>query len=219
MELPYARSQDKLRDCLEQATGKSVFLVITDNSTRVVSVRPGSRTVCVRLHWMFLHAGDDVVGEIAGFIRVRKGKTPLINRFIRENRHCLRERKPRPFKGRIQGSHFNLKELFDSLNQEYFCGRVSAKIGWGKKNSRRSVRKRTLGSYCRQSNVIRINPVLDRKNIPLYYIRYVVYHEMLHCEVGESADNGRRLVHSSEFRIREREFKEYHKARTWDKRH
>lgn len=217
LTLPYALNRDKLKGYLDQYTGRSISLVITDNSTRIVSVKSGKNTVSVRLHWMFLQAGDEIIKEIAGFIGKGTKNTPLISKFIQDNRRCLKAGNRKPYKGHTQGKFFDLKGLFDSLNREYFSGRISASIGWGRRGSPRLVRKRTLGSYCSKSDVIRINPVLDRKNIPLYYIRYVIYHEMLHCDIAGNSGDGRRPVHSSEFKRREKMFREYGKARAWGK--
>jgi len=75
-----------------------------------------------------------------------------------------------------------------------------------------------LGSYCKHTGTIRINPVLDRRNVPLYFIRFVVYHEMLHSSMREERKNGRRSVHNPEFRKRERLFREYEKAISWEKK-
>jgi len=219
LTIPYALNQDRLKDILEQGAGKPVSLIITDNATRMVSVKPENNAVSVRLHWMFLHAGDEVIREIAVFLKNSRRRTPFITRFIRENRHCIKKGNGSPYRGNTQGKYFDLKELFDSINREYFDQRIHASIEWGRKSPRRSVRRRTLGSYCRDYNIIRIHPVLDRKNTPLYYIRYVIYHEMLHSEIGEENRNGRRLMHSSEFRRRERMFSEYRKAKEWDARH
>lgn len=219
LSFPYAMNKDRLKDCLEQSANKPVSLVITDNSSRMVSVKPGKENVSVRLHWMFLHAGDPVIREIAAFLKNSRRSTPLLSRFIRENRHCIRRGNGRPYRGNTRGKYFDLQEIFDSVNREYFDQRIHASIEWGRKSLRRSVRRRTLGSYCRDNNIIRIHPFLDRKHIPLYYIRYVIYHEMLHSEIGEENRNGRRLLHSSEFRRREKMFREYGKAREWDARH
>lgn len=219
LTIPYALNQDRLKNILGQSAGKPVSLIITDNSTRMVSVKPENNAVSVRLHWMFLHAGDAVIREIAAFLKNSRRRTPRITTFIRENRHCIKKGNGRLYIGNTKGKYFDLKELFDSINCEYFDQRVHASIGWGRKSPRRSVKRRTLGSYCRDNNIIRIHPVLDRKNVPLYYIRYVIYHEMLHSEIGEENRNGRRLMHSSEFRRRERMFREYRKAKEWDTRH
>jgi len=216
----FLNSKDTLEDYLEKMSGKSVSLTITDNSTSLLSIRTKSNLVSVRMHWMFLNADDEVIREMASFIKTRKGRTPLIRKFIRENQISIkkREQNSRQLSIRTQGRFHNLREIFDDLNNEYFGGRITASISWGKENARRAVRNRTLGSYCGHTDTIRINPVLDRKNVPCYFIRYVVYHEMLHSDVEEERKNGRRSVHSSKFRKLERLFKDYGKAVLWEKR-
>jgi hypothetical protein len=219
LTLQFSAGKDDLKNSLERLVGKTLSLIITDNSASLLSIRTKGNSVAVRMHWMFLNAGVDVIREIAGFIESRRGRTPLVRRFINENKLCLRKRQRAagPVCIRTQGRFYNLREIFDDINKEYFEGSVVALIGWGKGNSRRVVRKRTLGTYCRHTDAIRINPVLDRRSVPHYLIRYVVYHEMLHRVVGESKNNGRRSVHSPEFRKRERMFKEYAKAVFWEK--
>jgi len=219
LSLHFSNSKDTLRDFLEKITRKSVSLTLTDNSISMLSIKKKNNSFSVRMHWMFLDAGKEVIGEIANFIKTRKGQTPLIRKFISENQTCLKnkERHSKQFSIRTQGRFCNLREIFDSLNNNYFGAGITASISWGKQNSRRAVRKRTLGSYCRHSNTIRINPVLDRRNVPHYFIEYVIYHEMLHSAVREERKNGRRPMHTSEFRKRERLFKEYDKAISWEK--
>jgi predicted metal-dependent hydrolase len=220
MRLLVSHSEDTVRDFLAKMTGQDISLTLTDNSTSMLSIRKKGGSVAVRMHRMFLTAGEEVIREIAGFIKKRKGQTPLIRQFIRDNRALLkkRERKGRPPSLCEQGRIYHLRKIFDALNNEYFEGGVSAAIGWGKRNSRRAVRKRTLGTYCGTINTIRINPVLDRRNIPHYFIRFVVYHEMLHSAVKEERKNGRRAMHTPEFRRREKLYKDYEKATVWERR-
>jgi predicted SprT family Zn-dependent metalloprotease len=219
LSFQFSNSKDTLREYLERITRKSVSLILTDNSTSMLSIRTKSNSISVRMHWMFLNADKEIIREIANFIKTRKGRTPLIRKFISENRNCLknRERDSRQPRIRTQGRFYDLKEIFDSLNNNYFGGGITASISWGKRNSRKEVRKRTLGSYCGHSNTIRINPVLDRKNVPHYFIEYVIYHEMLHSAVTWEKKNSRKSVHTSEFRKRERLFKKYDKAIAWEK--
>jgi hypothetical protein len=221
LTLQFQNSKATLRDSLEEMTGLPVSLSITDNATSLLSIRTNHDLVSIRMHWMFLNAGEDIIREISGFIRKRKGPTPLIRKFIHENRGCIKVRacNPRPHVPvRTQGRFHDLKELFVALNDEYFGGRVSASISWGNRNTRRVVRKRTLGSYCGHTNSIRINPVLDRGMVPGFFIKYIIYHEMLHGEIKGERKNGRRLLHSPEFRRREQLFKEYEKALIWEKK-
>ncbi|MCK7467569.1 MAG: hypothetical protein MZU91_05210 [Desulfosudis oleivorans] len=107
---------------------------------------------------------------------------------------------------RTRGRHHDLKALFDRLNRDYFDGRIRSVITWAPGKNLRSARKRTLGSYIRTTDTIRINPVLDRKSIPRYVIEFIIYHEMLHADMGVTVTKGRRIVHSVEFKRRERLF-------------
>jgi hypothetical protein len=220
MSLQFSGNKDTLKDYLEKMTGKCISLFVTDNSNSLLSIRKKGNSAFVRIHWMFLNAGDEVIMEMVDSIKTRKGRTPLIRKFINDNQTCLRRREQnaRPAKARTQGRFHNLCKTFASLNNEYFGGRITATISWGKGKARRIVKKRTLGSYCEQTESIRIHPVLDRENVPHYFIRYVVYHEMLHSILRGEKNNGRRSIHSPEFRKRERLYKEYAKAVLWEKR-
>src|SRR4030043_1008722 len=193
LNLLFSYSKNALEEYFKQETDKTLSLTLTDNYTSMLSIRTRGNSVFIRLHWMFLHAGNDVIREITEFIKFRKRKTPLISKFIRDNKHCLKNKSSRPLAICTHGKYHNLKELFNSLNEEYFRGKITALITWGKKNQTWAVRKRTLGSFCSHTNIIRINPVLDRKNIPQYFLKFVIYHEILHSDTHRERKNGRRL--------------------------
>jgi hypothetical protein len=184
----------------------------------MLSVRKKGSTISVRLHHIFLNAPPDVIEEIGGFIKKRKGSTPLFRGFLKENLKRLRNGPPKRVKVTTQGKYHNLAEIYDSLNRGYFQETLLCPITWGTGRARYAVRKRTLGSYSRHSNIIRINTILDRKHVPRYFIEFVIYHEMLHADMDIDMKNGRNLVHSKEFRDRERQFRDYEKAIQWEKK-
>lgn len=216
--LPLNHSVDSLKSCFQGSTGKKVALKLTDNSTSMVSVRETGEVISVRLHRIFLGAGDDVVREIASFIKKRKGRMPLLKSFIKQNVDRLKKLPPRKATVNPKGKYHSLNEIFGFLNRTYFEDRISCLITWGTKSPRYAVKKRILGSYIRHTNTIRINPVLDKRTVPGYYIEFVVYHEMLHADLDVPERNGRRLVHSKEFKEREKLFEHYGKAIAWEKR-
>ena len=220
MSLQFSGNKDTLKNHLEKMTGKCISLFVTDNSNSLLSIRKKGNSASVRMHWMFLNAGDEVIREVADFIKTRQGQTPRIREFINNNKNCLKKREQNTRQARIhtQGRFYNLKKILDDLNNEYFRERITTSISWGRGRARRMVKKRTLGSYCEQTDSIRIHPVLDRENVPHYFIRYVVYHEMLHSILQGEKNNGRRSIHSPEFRKRERLYKEYAKAVLWESR-
>jgi hypothetical protein len=220
MDLLFSHDKDTLSSYLEKEAGKAVSLTVTDNSTSMIAVKTKGDLISIRLHRMFLDAGNEVIREIARFVKRRKDSTRLIRDFIRKNRNSL-ENKNRSYRKvaiRTHGKYHDLRELFGTVNDQYFGGKINASISWGKKIPRWAVRKRTLGSYSHRTNTIWINPVLDRRNIPRYLLKFIVYHEMLHCAIPVKKKNGRRLVHSPEFKKCERLFEDYEKVVSWEKR-
>jgi len=218
--LPHLLHNDKnyLTHYFQKRCNKPVMLIITDNATSMISVREKHGGISVRLHRIFLSADERVLDEVAEFIKEKGGRTPAIKAFIRDNKSCLKDSPPRTVTINPQGRFYNLTDIFNALNREYFDDRVASLITWGKRSSRYAVRKRTLGSYKKTTNTIRINPILDRGKVPRYVIEFVVYHEMLHTVIDTVVKNGRRSIHSKEFNNREHEYRNYDKAIEWEKR-
>ncbi len=218
LSLPFKHDEASLKERFGEASGKTVSLTITDNSTSLLSIKTGQGKSSVRLHRIFLHAGDDVIGEIVSLIKSRKVKTPLIRDFIRLNSGHIEKKVFRKRTIKTQGKYFNLADIYESINERYFGGRVSASITWSVRSSVHAARKRTLGSYNCHLNTIRISPVLDKKSVPGHFIEFIVYHEMLHADLGVEIKNGRRGIHTRDFRRRERLFSHYEKAVEWEKK-
>jgi hypothetical protein len=216
LSLPLPSGERDLRMRLEAALRRPVHLVITDNSVSMIRVRSAPEGVRLRLHRIFLEAGDEVLGEIARFARTRKAPGPAIGEFIR--RHLPEGTQPpaRPVRIRTEGRYFDLQAVFDRLNRAYFAGRLNAPITWGQGRANRRVRRRILGSYSARTGTIRIHPWLDRKAVPAFVLEYVVYHEMLHADLGATVQNGRRVVHTREFRRRERLYARWVEAEAWN---
>jgi hypothetical protein len=218
LALPFAQTGDALRRTLEERLGRPVSLVLTDNSTTVLSCAVRDGVLSVRLHRMFLSADHAVISEIVSYLDKRRGPMPHFRGFLRLNREDLKRKRVRKVNVRTGGRHHDLAELYDEINRQYFGNRVTATITWGSKSPRSAVRKRTVGSYSERSNTIRINPVLDRKDVPACYVAFIVYHEMLHADMGMTMRGKRRSVHPREFRRREKLFQEYEKAMSWEGR-
>lgn len=213
---PFGSSEAAIRSYFEKALGTPVSLTITDNSARMLSARVKGDTAHVRLHRIFLDAGDEVLREAALFIKKRRGSTPLIRKFIKEKSGSIKK-KHKTVELKTRGRHYDLKEIFDRINGIYFEDKIKSPITWGANKKIKRVRRRTLGSYGSVSGIIRINPVLDSHKVPPFYIDFIVYHEMLHASMGISEKNGRRSVHPKEFRERERLFNDYGKVESWEK--
>ncbi|MBI5740470.1 MAG: SprT-like domain-containing protein [Nitrospirae bacterium] len=218
LTLEFRHDEDTLRKYLEMKTDYSISLIVTDNSTCMLSVRNRGNSVCVRLHRIFLSADAEVLQEMADFIKTRRGSAPRIRHFIDRNSHLMRRKPPAKVTINTKGKRYDLSGIFNALNEEYFEGRTTASITWGRGCLRRAARKRTLGSYSHHNKLIRISPLLDTHKVPQYFLEHVVYHEMLHADMGVGTVGGRRSVHSREFREREKMFKHYSRAMEWEKK-
>jgi len=217
LNLLFEHSEHSLRQLLEERLARQVSLVLTDNSTRMLSVGARDKILRVRLHRMFLSADGPVLDDIVAFLKNRRVAMPRFREFIHKHRDELGRKQPNRVSISTKGQFHDLWELFDELNDRYFSGVVTAAITWGTNCGRSSVRKRTLGSYSERSHTIRINPVLDRRSVPRYYVSFVVYHEMLHDVLGITRQGNRRSVHPLEFRKREKLFHDYDKAVAWER--
>lgn len=216
--LPPTFDEQSLREYFQRITTKPVSLTLTSNTVSMLSVREKESGISIRLHRMFLNARTDVLDEVGEFIKRKKRPIPKVREFIHQYKACLDERKPRSIRIKTRGRCYNLLDIFESLNREYFSNRLSPVITWGTKSPRYAVRKRRLGSYQRDTDTIRINPLLDSGNVPRYFIEFIVYHEMLHATVAIETGSRRQRIHSKEFKRRERLFKYYEQAFQWEHR-
>ena len=135
LSMQFSDSKDNLKDLLERMIGRPFSLVFTDNSASMLSIRTINGSIAVRMHRMFLNAGEDIIREMAVFIKTRRGRTPLVRKFISENRTCLKkkERSSRTTCMCTQGRFYNLLEIFSDINQGYFEGGITASISWEKR--------------------------------------------------------------------------------------
>ena len=141
LPLTVGHTEVSLRRYLEESLNRPVSLVLTDNSTSMLSARVRDGVLCVRLHWIFAAAGSQVLDEIVSFLRNRRGAMPCFRRFIRDHGEQLRKRPPNRVLARTRGKVYDLRELYQELNEEYFDNMVNAEITWGSSNSRSVVRK------------------------------------------------------------------------------
>ncbi len=110
------------------------------------------------------------------------------------------------------GGHVHdLDASFKRINQKYFQGKLKKpRLQW---NHILTVSK--YGHYQANRDIVMISISLDHPEVPDYVVDFVMYHELLHKKLGASIINGRRFVHTPEFRRQERQFTHYHRAMTF----
>ena len=100
------------------------------------------------------------------------------------------------------GEVHNLRESFNRVNDRYFNSRITQPhLVWSKR-----LTKRKYGDFQGDINTITISRSLDRPHIPTFVVDYVMYHELLHKQLGTQQVNNRSYTHTPEFRKAERKF-------------
>jgi len=104
-----------------------------------------------------------------------------------------------------RGQHYDLAQVFARVNTEYFDNRLTTpRLTWNK-----TLTQRKFGHYQPLGDTVMISLTLDEARIPAYVVDFVMYHELLHKQLGIELVGGRRYAHTPEFRAREREFRLY----------
>ncbi len=124
----------------------------------------------------------------------------------------------RQFRFPHEGEYFDLREIFDRLNELYFNRALKRyRIVWGRRRKEAPREYFVFGTIQEEDRIIRIHPLLDQRFVPMWFMEYVLFHEMLHAIVPDRPmPSGRRKVHTEEFLRRERQFPHYRKARRWE---
>lgn len=207
-----------LRSRLRELMGTRIELFVTDNKRRMISSKPKRGYLEVRLHHMFLEAGDDVVETLARYLSHRgRADGELIDAFIAAHKHLIDEGPRQRLRLQPQGRVYDLSELLDELRPSFPEDMSALRITWGRyPTARRRQRSLQLGAYTARDALIRIHRVLDQAWVPRWYVASVVFHEMLHHAMPAKTVGGKRRHHSKEFRERERRFAHYEAACAWE---
>ncbi len=131
-----------------------------------------------------------------------------MNRYeVRSKIHQIRQTRGRKVLNSPQGTHYDLDEVFDQLNRDYFGGKLEKPtLGWSK-----TVSRTRLGHFEPSHHVIVISRILDLADAPRILLDYVMYHEILHIIHPVELDGNRRRIHTKDFRTAERKFPEFQK--------
>jgi hypothetical protein len=194
-------------------------LVVTDNRRTMISTKRRGDRLEVRLHHMFLDAPDRVLEELLAYLAEGDPRSSKrIGRFIEENRHRIKRRRRRVLL-RTGGTHHDLDAIFDAVVAEHFPDGVGdARITWGRMPPGRRRRRRSirLGTYTHDQQLVRIHPALDQACVPGFFVRFVVFHELLHHVVPAIDEGSRVNFHPPAFKRRERAHPDYERSVRWE---
>jgi len=181
----------------------------------------------VRLSDLLEHAPESVHRAIAHILLAKLyKKLPIVRahadryrRYVSSEAVARQAEHIRQTRGRktilsAKGHHYDLDEVFESLNARFFHGLLGRPmLTWSAYHARRM-----LGHYDAAHNTIVVSRVFDRADTPRCAIEYLLYHEMLHLKHPVRVKAGRRCIHSREFQAEERLFPELDEAKEYLRR-
>ena len=128
---------------------------------------------------------------------------------VRRTLHLVKQERGRKTIRDPKGAVYDLCEIFEDLNFKYFHGLMARPhLGWSVRPSRL-----TLGHYDPSHNTIVLTNLLDSPDAPELVVRFVMYHEMLHLRYPTEHRGARRCVHTKEFKLSEKQFEDYERAK------
>jgi hypothetical protein len=127
----------------------------------------------------------------------------------RKRMAALRGKRGRRVNTGSRGSTYDLAPLFTRLNRRYFGGRLHRpRLGWSTRTWRTQ-----FGCFDPALDQIVLSRWLDRAVVPKYAVEYVLFHEMLHVKHPLRVARCGLEAHSLKFRLEEKQYVHYDKAR------
>lgn len=195
---------------------------VEERPRRLERRRPSPGLV-VRMHSMFTQAPPEVAESVASWIRsgrrARRACT-LLDAWIERRMAESPARPPRRTQLSTAGEVHDLEALAAPLLRgpfaEDFHGRPVPSLTWGRRGRSRTRRSLRLGSFDVEANLVRIHRVLDQRAVPAWFVRYVLFHEILHAVHPPVREGNRWIHHGREFRRREKLYPDYPRALEWE---
>ncbi len=191
----------------------------TKNIRRAMEIYTEENVLIFRLHELFMYAPDEVHKAIAGCaIKTTEKRKKIIKDFAEMKMTDMAENANKA-KVRLvsKGEWRDLDAIMRGLNEKYFGGTVDARIGWAKRRLAKGKKRVIMGSYNPFSNIIRIHPVLDDWEAPIYVLEYTIYHEMVHAKLKVMYKGKRKSFHNDEFYELLNRYEHKKDAEAWEK--
>lgn len=189
------------------------------NVNSTIRLREG--VMHVRVSDLLEGAPESVLEAIAHILLAKIYRKPIqrlhatrYRRYISSHDMTQKAHLVRQVRGRKQidssrGQVYDLEEIFEHLNRQFFFGLLARpRMTWSRAHARNS-----LAHYDPAHNAIVVSRAFDQPRVPRYAIEYIVYHEMLHLKYPVKLRGSRRCVHGREFQAEERLFPQLDEAK------
>jgi hypothetical protein len=193
------------------------FMIEVTNIAVLYKARTVKNSISLMISEGFINASDDVLLALVKDALLGKTKhTTQITRdfaYSEEYSSVLLELDliVEVIAENAKGKSYDLDQLFNKINCEYFAASLTKpRLTWSQIQTYRK-----FGHYEPVRDRVVVSLTLDDANIPEFVVEFVLYHELLHKYHGAKLVNNKRMVHTSEFRAWERQFKFYNEADAW----
>lgn len=216
---------EELKEKIGKHLNLKLDLVINENRSTMLSVLEKTRRKArLSIHKMFLEAPEPVITAVASYVRGNLRSSASHENILRG--YIQTHLSQMDYSDRVKrhkliskGHYYDLKALYNELNAYYFDNRLKLEITWFGRITKRSCNRVIFGQYFDHLKLIKIHSMMDHLFFPLFFVRFVIYHEMLHDVVpGHIDGNGIYRSHGAVFKKREKEFEEYEQAIEWEKK-
>lgn len=187
------------------------------------TIRVRAGRVYVRLSDLFQTAPPEVIQALALLLvaRLLSRKAPRDQERIYRSyafsppllraSDIARRQRGRKVISSANGEVYDLERIFARLNRRYFDGEIEKPVLTWSKRRARSI----LGHHDAAHDTIVISKTLDSREVPEWFVEYILFHEMLHIKHPARIVNGRRYYHTTAFRAEEKGFPRYQHAQEW----
>jgi len=185
------------------------------------SIKMESNSIAVTLPDLLEGAPAPVMESLAWILLSKLFRRPVppthshrfklyLNRHeVRRTMHLVKQQRGRKFVSGPVGERYNLEEIFEKLNLQFFNGLMARpQLGWS-----RTVSRSLLGHYDPSHNAIIISQILDTEKATPLAIEYVMFHEMLHLRYPVEHSGAKRRIHTKDFREAEKQFPDFKLAK------
>ncbi len=175
------------------------------------------------LHRFFSGASQATLDDLLAWMRTgrrARAACSALDAFIAERLEAERPPPARPTAQRLAGDVHHLGELAEVLKSEPSATCLGTldpwpAITWGRWPNRAPRRSLQLGSYDPERHLVRLHPVLDRVDVPAWFLRSVLHHELVHAYLEGGQRSAPSRVHGPEFRALERAYADHELSEAW----
>jgi hypothetical protein len=187
------------------------------------TIRVRAGRVYVRLSDLFQTAPPEVIRALAFLLvaRLLSRKPPRDQERIYRSyafspellraSDIARRQRGRKVVSSANGQVYDLERIFARLNRRHFDGAIEKPVLTWSRRRARSI----LGHHDAAHDTIVISKTLDSREVPEWFVEYILFHEMLHIKHPARIVNGRRYYHTTAFRAEEQSFPRYQHAQEW----